>query len=256
MDYASISPCPESRRLRALAPALLLACILASLACAGSLDDRPLQLETGPGAEVTPDGLVRAKGSRFDDIWVKPDIDLAGYDKLLIGDVRVAYKRKPNARRYSTTGSNFALDAGQIKALKDLLRETLTEQIEESRAWTLSETAGPDVLLIEPGLIDLVVKVPTDAPPNSAVYTTSAGEVTLLLEIRDSETEEILARVADRREARMPGRGSQDLYWSNAVSNRSAVKTMFKRWSRILMARLDTAHRITPDAPSEAGPDA
>jgi len=254
MEHSLPSRRAERRSVGVVAAALLMAA--ASLACAGSAEDRPLTIETGPRAETTADGLVRAKGSEFDDIWVKPDIDMAGYDELLIEDVRIAYKRKPNARRYSTAGSNFALDPGQIKDLKDLLRETLIEQIGESKEWKVASAAGPNVLMIEPGLVDLVVKVPTDAPPNSTVYTTSAGEVTLLLELRDSETGELLARVADRSEARRPGAGSQDLYWSNAVSNRSAVRTMFKRWSRILMARLDTARRLASSRAAGVDPGA
>jgi len=254
MKHSSPSRHAEGRPVGVVVAAAVIAAL--SLACAGSSEDQPLQLETGSRAETTPDGLVRAKGSRFDDIWVKPDIDMAGYDALLIEDVRVAYKRKPNARRYSTAGSNFALDPGQIEALKALLRETLIEQIGESKEWTLASAAGPNVLMIEPGLVDLVVKVPTDAPPNSTVYTTSAGEVTLLLELRDSETGELLARVADRSEARRPGAGSQDLYWSNPVSNRAALKTMFKRWSRVLMARLDTARRLASSRAAGADPGA
>jgi hypothetical protein len=226
--------------------------LLVASACIGPAEDEPLQLETGPDAEVTPDGLVRAKGSKFDDVWVKPGADIASYDALEIGHIRIAYKRKPKARRYSTTGHNFALDARQVRDLEDLLRQALTKQIEGSRSWKLAEAPGPGVLLIEPSLIDLVVKVPTNPPPNSNTYTTSAGEVTLLLELRDSETQELLARVADRREARRPGSGSQNLYWSNPVNNRAAVQSMFKRWARILMERLDTAQRIGASASSEA----
>ena len=74
------------------------------------------------------------------------------------------------------------------------------------------------MLLIEPSLVDLVVKVPTDAPPNSTTYTTSAGEVTLVLELRDSITHELLARVADRREARRPGSGSATFHASLAAT--------------------------------------
>jgi hypothetical protein len=237
---------------RACSIVLCLLGLVVTLACAGTPEDKPLRLETGPDAETTPDGLVRAKGSKFDDLWVKPGADIASYDALLIGNVRIAYKRKPNSRRYSITGSNFALDARQAKELQDLLRQALVKQIDESKSWTLADAAGPGVLLIEPGLIDLVVKVPTDAPPNSNTYTTSAGEVTLMLELRDSETQEILARVADRKEARRPGSGPNNLYWSNPINNKSAVQSMFRRWARILMARLDTAHRIGASASADA----
>jgi len=37
----------------------------------------------------------------------------------------------------------------------------------------------------------------------------------------------------------------------NSVSNTSAVRQIFKRWSRIFMARLDTAARLAPREPLE-----
>ena len=229
--------------------ALIMATGLAG--CAGSAETRPLELESGPGAESTVDGLVRAKGSSFKDVWVKPDAYVASYTALLIGDVDVAYKRKPKSHRYDATGSNFPLDESQLERLRKLLRTSLAERIEESETWTLADGPGTHVLLLEPSLIDLVVKVPTNAAPSTSVYTTSTAEVTLLLELHDSLTGEILARIADRREARQPGTGRSELYWSNPVSNQQAVKKVFNRWARILMARLDTAHRLEPTAPLE-----
>jgi hypothetical protein len=49
--------------------------------------------------------------------------------------------------------------------------------------------------------MDLVVKIPTErAGGRDQSYTVSYAEVTLIVELRDSESGEILARVADRRD--------------------------------------------------------
>lgn len=240
------------RGLLSLSMAALLA---APLGCVGSAEQKPLEVETGRRAETTHDGLVRMRGSALEGVWVKPGADVRPFQRLLIGDIRMAYKRPPRSGR-SSTGNNFPLTRSQAERLERLLRETLTEQIEESESWSMAEEPGPDVLLIEPSLMDLVVSVPPSQQPTQTTFTTSTGAVTLVLELRDSETHEILARAADRSEARAPGTSSQQLFWSNPVSNTSAVRSIFRRWARIFVARLDTAHRLASEsAAGEVGPD-
>jgi len=235
----------RSARAAALLGCLAIASV-SLLGCVGPKETEPLEVATGRSADVSHDGLVRMTGSALEGIWVKPDADVSLYKKLLIGEVRMAYKRKPNSRRHSTTGNNFALTEAQVERLERLFREVFSEQIEASESWALTDAPGPDVLLVEPGLMDLIVRVPTDAPPNATVFTSSTGAVTLVLELRDSLSHEILARVADRREAQRPGTGSSQLHWSNSVSNTAAVRQLFRRWARIFVARLDTAREHQP----------
>ena len=245
---------------RAAQAAILAAMLAVLVGCVGSAEQNPLEIETGPDAEITHDGLVRARGSAFEGVWVKPDASIADYSSLLIGDVRMTYKRQPRGNRRSGNDRNFAITQSQADQLERLLRETLEEQIEASERWSVATERAHDVLLIEPFLLDLVSHVPNATQPSQTTFTTSTGSVTLVLELRDSMTEEILARVADRREARVPGAGSQQLSWSNPVSNTAAVRQIFRRWSRIFMARLDTAARVDAEraamkegAPADAG---
>ena len=58
--------------MRACLRGLCLAGVLFAMACAGSTEEKPLRLETGPDAEVTPDGLVRAKGSSLGESGSSP----------------------------------------------------------------------------------------------------------------------------------------------------------------------------------------
>ena len=233
----------------ALAFALALAAV--SVGCAGKVETQPLEVATGRNADTSHDGLVRMTGSALQAIWVKPGADVRHYSRLLIGDVRMAYKRPPRSGGSSRRRGNFPLDRSQVERVEAALRDALTEEIEQSESWSMAEEPGDDVLLIEPSLIDLVVNVPPNQQPRQNVYTTSVGEATLVLEVRDSQTGEILARVADRSQARAPGASSQQLVWSNPVTNASAVRSTFRRWASIFMARLDTAHRLAAEA--EAG---
>ncbi len=234
-------------RLRRVCCLMLVVALSGAVACVGSKETTPLTVETGRNAQTTHDGLVRMRGSAFEGVWVKPGADIDGYTKLMIGPVRMSYKRPPRGRSSRSTQYNFALTQGQADRLEELLVEALSAQIEQSERWTLTDEPGPDVLLIEPSLLDLVVNTPTQQEPRQVTFTTSTATVTIVLEVYDSQSGEILARMADRSEARRPGSGAQQLYWSNPVSNVQAVRTIFRRWSRIFVARLDTASRLSAE---------
>ena len=45
---------------------------------------RAPQIETGPDAQVSFDGLHRVQRSVMDEAWAKPTLDLTGYDKLML----------------------------------------------------------------------------------------------------------------------------------------------------------------------------
>ena len=66
-----------ARRVAKVATGLTL--IIAASIAAG----KP-RLQTGPDAEVTYDGLHRVDKTVLDAAWVKPDLDLTGYDKVML----------------------------------------------------------------------------------------------------------------------------------------------------------------------------
>ncbi len=241
---------------RARLAAAVLALVVGCVGCAGSQETEPLEVATGRNADISHDGLVRMSGSAFGGVWVKPDADASVYSKLLIGDVLMAYKRPPRGGS-SMRGGNFPISDSARDRIEALLREELERHIEESASWSLATESGPDVMLIMPGLIDLVSNVPTDQPAGrNTTFTTSTGQATLVLELRDSQTHEIFARVADRQEIRSTAAGTNQLSWSNPVSNTSAVRRTFRRWADLFMARLDTAHRLASKGGSAAAADA
>jgi len=229
--------------------ALALACLLAQ-GCSFKRTVKPLEVETGPGAIVTHDGLHLAKSADYGEVYVKLDADFSTYTGVMLDPVEVAYKRKPTSRRYSGTRSNFALSDRQTEDLKRRLHEAFAQELTKGGLYALTEEPGPDVLRLGTDLIDLVVKVPTDTRAGSEyVFTSSTGEMTLLMELRDSLSGEILARVVDRREVRAAGHGVNDLYYSNSVTDTSAVRRVFKRWAEILRLHLEEVHQIAPEQP-------
>jgi hypothetical protein len=231
-------------RWTAAASALLAAAIFA---CANPPPPE-MEIETGPGAEVTVDGLHRVSNSVFKDAWVKPDANFAAYDEILLDLISISYKRKPITTRYPRTGSNFALTEPQMEDFKRYFREAFANELSKGEHYGLVETPGPQTLRIAAEIIDLVIRVPTQERAGSEwLFISSTGEMTLLMELRDALSGEILARVSDRKEARAAGHGTpSDLYYSSAVSSAEDVRRVFRRWAQILKARLDQIHELEP----------
>ena len=83
-------------------------------------------------------------------------------------------------------------------------------------------------------IVDVVSHVPEEPIGRSAVFLKSLGEATLIVELRDSVTHEVLARAVDRRAAEnsFPTR-------SKSVTNRSDIRFAAESWASLLRRRLD-----------------
>ncbi len=140
---------------------------------AGCAATPPPTLQTGPGAEVTVDGLVRVDNAVVPVAYRKPDMDLTPYTRFMLDPVEVAYQKDPgNTRRSGIGGANdnFALSPSQMETLKGMFHEAVVEALTKDDRYELTTEPGPDVLRITASLIDLVVRVPTQMAGRQDVY--------------------------------------------------------------------------------------
>ena len=124
------------------------------LACA----PRVPTIQTGPDAEVTHDGLHRVTGARrIQRAWVKPNLDLQPYSKLLPVSAGIHFRRPPRK-----ASREFALSEAQQEFIRDGLRTALQEELERRGKWEFVTEPGPDVLVMRGAIIDLVVTASND----------------------------------------------------------------------------------------------
>jgi hypothetical protein len=173
--------------------------------------------------------------------YLKPDLDLRRYTKIMLDPVTVAYKDDPGDRRSSTLAgqeANFALRPSQMEDLKSWFQEAVVEALTEDDGYEIVETPAPDVLLVTARLIDLIVRIPTEATAGRTRSAASSfGEVTLIVEAFDSETGEILARAADRQDPTRPG--ARNLTRVSSVLVKNDTMTLFRHWAEVMRTRLD-----------------
>jgi hypothetical protein len=209
-------------------------------ACTTPRSPTPRAIETGPDAEITFDGLHRLDGrTRFQRVWIKPGLQLAGYSKLLPIDAGVHYRRPPRSIR-----GEFPLSETQRERIRQGLRDAAEAELTAGDRWQFVTEAGPDVLVVRAAIIDLVVTAPPQPRAGrDRSFTASLGQATLIVEIFDSESLEILARIADRREIdRDTGTWRND-----SINNRAAASRLFRDWARRLRDGLDFASSVEWD---------
>jgi hypothetical protein len=209
--------------LRAILSSVLAAALCA--ACANGTSTRNL--------ELTHDGLERVPDSRVERAWVKPGVDFSQYTEVTLLDCSVSFRRN---WRMSHPGVR-ARDMERIKSmLADEFRQIFAKALENG-SHPLVTDADDHVLLISPAIIDLDIAAPdTDSGGRSNSFTKSPGAMTLVIELHDSVTNEILARVIDRRRTRNFG---NILRWATRGTNRDAARRILRIWANQLVSRLD-----------------
>lgn len=212
--------------------------VLAIAVLAGCQSEPSVQ--TGANAEITHDGLHKVDNTRMQMVWVKPGLDLSGYDKILLVGAGIEYrsvKTVGNANRIPSNRTDFPIDADKRQKLEDVTREVFLDELSSSQYFTIVTEEGPDVLEVTGALIDVVSNVPPEAVGRTDYYLSKLGEASLILEVRDSQSNEIILRAADRRgvEPTFVTRSSQ-------AFTINEVKKEMRTWARILKDGLDGLH--------------
>jgi hypothetical protein len=188
--------------------------------------------------KLTYDGLAKVKNPRARAAWMRPDFSLDGYNKIMLIGAGIEYRPvKPVSRAAATSASQFPLTPEQKERLRSIVRDAFRTELAQSQKFQLVDEPGPDVLMIWGGLIDVVSYVPPDAVGRGNIYLNSIGEATLVIELRDSESNAVLVRIVDRRAAQGMGPNAR----STSVTNWSEVQQVARTWASMLRQGLEEA---------------
>jgi len=221
----------------------IFAVILALGACVAGEAPRP---QTGADAEITFDGLTRVDNTIMDSVWVRPDIDLTAFRKVLFVPVGVSYRDvepgdatqalRRSTRSRSTELREFQLDAETRAYFEAEIGTAFMQEVTASDVYRVVDEPGPDVLAIGVALLDVVSRVPPQAASQPRVFIDSVGEATLVLEIRGSMSNSIYLRAVDRRAAQQQAA----MIESNRVTNTAEIRRLGHRWGEIVRKGLET----------------
>ncbi len=236
---------PAPRGARPLRASVLAATaiVMATAAAVSATSCAPAQptVQMGPEAEVTYDGLHRVNNAGASAVWMKPDLDLRAYTKLMVVGAGMSFKTEDeNGQRWwpgKSGETDFPISEEGRKRLQQEMRTAFEEELSKLQRYQLVSQPGPGVLMLAGALIDVVSKVPPvdQCTGRCDVYLTDVGEATLVLELRDSVTNEVLVRAVDRRAAGVSGWPVE----ANSVTVWSEVRRLAHSWARLVRQRLE-----------------
>ena len=186
------------------------------------------------------DGLVLRPSSAVDLLYVRPEASLAGYKRVRLELLPVSFHQDWNPNRSRRGASRLtATDFDNIKiSLANAFATAATAELTRGGYEVVTE-ADEDVLDVTPFIVDLIITAPdTRTAGRSRTYTANAGQMTLVAELRDSETGQILVRVIDNQRARSTG----TFQWTTSVTNMGAARQIITGWASTLRRQLDAAN--------------
>jgi hypothetical protein len=180
------------------------------------------------------DDLVPTKARYFDKAWQKPGSDFGGYTALFIRPAKVEFSKNWRPRDYGS----FGLKPDEVERI----RSTYAKAADQAFARVLSKggrnvvaAPGEKVLEVQAEVLDLYVNGPevtSDALVRT--YVRSAGDMRLLLTLRDSTTGAVLFRGSDFKRGDETGR----LEWASSIYNRVEAERAFTGWAKQVNALL------------------
>ena len=192
--------------------------------------------------EITHDGL-RLQTGNSGVVYTIPGLDLTPYNKLILLTPEINFERSwrmdiNSERRMNTISGSDMRE--MIETGQRLFVEVFSTELEKA-GYQLVDEPDDDVLLVRPSILDVYLNAPDpDRDPWMRVYAESAGDATLVLELYDSVSRDIMVRAIDRKtEIGYDGSG-----WAmprSQTTNIADARLAFQSWARMFIRGLQDA---------------
>ena len=169
---------------------------------------------------VETQSFVVGKGSQVESAQIAVGADFSKYDRLQAADMGIFFP------------SGTSMRDEDLQRLRQTFRDAFLTELD---GYSISREPGPTTMRVEASLIDL-----RGSTGNAAMSMRSdlrdlatAGSLVFLMEMKDSESGQILARAADS--ARAPAFGTND----NSETDWQAVDEAAAQWAALFRQFLD-----------------
>lgn len=189
---------------------------------------------------VSEEGLPRVPASRFDAVYLAGDFDPSSFGRFSVEPCAVTFRdhwlrdqnRKRGPRDRVTTANMRQIEEDMAARCRSVFAERLETTVDGL------EDGESALLSVRPAIVDLDVAAPDILTPGrERSYTTSAGSMTLVLELVEASSGAVLGRVIDRRSAADTGR----VYQATSSSNMAEADRILRSWASRLVELLTKA---------------
>lgn len=189
----------------------------------------------------TPDGLEKVSVEGVDASYRRPGATFGEYTKVRIGDISVAFDK--GWEKTPLPGTRFKMRSEDAQKIKDRVAGLLREEIStalKAGGYEIVDAAGEDVLEFAAAIVDLYINKPqVHSAARADTYAVSAGEMTIVVELRDSLSGQVLSRAYDRGAARE----TQTPHFITSSENEKEARRIIQGWATILVTQLEATRK-------------
>ena len=170
-------------------------------------------------ATVESQSFTVAKGSNVESAQIATDADFGRYDRLQAEEMGIFFP----------TGS--ATPAADLQRIRQIFRTAFLGELE---GYVIVTDPGPSTMKVQASLIDLRNAQAGAMPQlrSGLKDVAQSGSLVFLMEMRDSESDRVLARAADSASAPTFATGGQTTDWTS-------VEEAAARWALLFRQFLD-----------------
>jgi hypothetical protein len=237
--------------IRKYQPVLFAATALACVLLAGCQSNQPSPID-----ELSlQEGLQRVENKTVDAVFRRPEARMSTYSRLLLRPIIIEFAKNWKPERGGS--ALYEMHPPDREKIRTELAETFAEVFRKELAkggYPLVTEAAQDVVEIQAAIVNLYINAPDvsmQTPGRTKVYTSDAGHMTLIMQLHDSVTGQLLARAYDHSD------GGPDMWqWTTSVTNSAEARRIIASWAIALRKALDAsrAGAANPDQTQSRAP--
>ena len=192
-----------------------------------------VRLATDSPGVFLSEGLHRVHPSLMEAAWVRADLDIASYRSIFLVPTGVQYRELPERTYTMRTRDNvefFPIPEVRREFIRGTWQSMVSQQMAIQQSYELQSGIGTDVLIVQGLLVDMVSRIPPSAPGSDYTVVRDPWAASVVLEMRDGTTGQLLARTIDRR----TGTGLME-----QNSGVAQIPDLLQRWAEVLLERLE-----------------
>jgi len=183
----------------------------------------PQPTQPKPTGEVNIEGLQQVSARNFEAAFVRPGVTFANYGKLMVDELELAFRTPDREQK------QFPLGEDQKTRFRAAMATAFGAELGKLEAVDVVTEPGPDVLALHVRVQDIVARAPGRrvGGGRAGFALETVGEMTLVLELRDSQSDEILVRAFDRQAVE----GAAMVSGDGVISTWEGVERIVARWA-------------------------
>lgn len=176
---------------------------------------------------------------QLEPTWVRDGVNWSQYSKFLVKPLNIDDVKVVKPPYAEDDPSEWTLDIQDLEALQAIFRDVMKNVLEGNDGYPLVYADGADVLEVEVEILNIMpwLKPGTEGElEGHQVKTLGSGEITGRVEIRDSQTRELLLLIEGDKAV---GEKYKEFTRDNNISN---LNRMFERFATRLRNSMDKVH--------------